>query len=115
MHLDRRRGERDRRLTGRIAAVFAVRNIAGSEVQLGQAEDIGPAGMTLRWPKDAALTPSASLTLTFELPGTRAAIAARGQVVSERRAGRYRRTGVRFIEVEPEAAELIAEYCAARP
>lgn len=93
--------------------MFAVKNSSGRSVQLGQAEDIGPSGMALRWPKDAAL-PSAPVTLTFQLPGTSEPIAASAQVVNDRYAGRYRRTGVRFTILEPAHAELIARYCASR-
>jgi hypothetical protein len=112
--VDRRRTERERRQARRVAAVFAVKETAGQHVQLGQAEDIAPCGMTLRWPKDAALLPEAPVALTFELPGTDGPIAARATVVNTRRSGRYRRTGVRFISLEPEAALRIAQYCAGR-
>jgi hypothetical protein len=110
--LDRRRADRERRLSRRVTAVFAVKNVVGQFVQLGQAEDIGVEGMALRWPKDAAfLSP---IILSFELPGTREPIAASAQVVSDRHAGRYRRTGVRFTSLDPQHAELIARYCARR-
>jgi c-di-GMP-binding flagellar brake protein YcgR len=112
MLLDRRRAERDRRLSRRVPAVFAVKNTVGSQVQLGQAEDIGVTGMALRWPKDADF-PS-PVTLSFQLPGTRERIDASAQVVNDRYAGRYRRTGVRFTALEPHHAELIARYCASR-
>lgn len=112
MSLDRRRAERDRRLSRRVPAVFAVKHTVGRDVQLGQAEDIGLCGMALRWPKDAAVR--SPVTLTFELPGTREPIAASAQVVNDRYAGRYRRTGVRFTALLPQHAELIARYCAKR-
>jgi c-di-GMP-binding flagellar brake protein YcgR len=112
MLLDRRRADRERRLSRRVPAVFAVKNTAGRSVQLGQAEDIGPTGMALRWPKDAAI-PS-PVTLTFQLPGTREPIAASAQVVNDRYDRRYRRTGVRFTTLDPRHAELIARYCASR-
>ena len=95
-------------------AVFAVKHAAGPSVQLGQAEDIGVSGMALRWPKDAALTAPTAVTLTFQLPGSRESIAAAAQVVNDRTAGRYRRTGVRFLDLDPQHAELIARYCARR-
>jgi c-di-GMP-binding flagellar brake protein YcgR len=112
MMLDRRRAERDRRLARRVPAVFAVKNMAGAHVQLGQAEDIGVTGMALRWPKDADF-PS-PVTLVFQLPGTPEPIAASAQVVNDRYAGRYRRTGVRFTALDPRCADLIARYCASR-
>ena len=109
---DRRRADRDRRLDRRVPAVFAVMNTAGGQVALGQAEDIAVSGMALRWPKDADF-PS-PVTLTFQLPGTREAIAASAYVVNDRYAGRYRRTGVRFTTLAPQHADLIARYCASR-
>ena len=112
MLLDRRRADRGRRLSRRVPAVFAVKNTIGAAVQLGQAEDIGLAGMALRWPKDA-LFPS-PVTLIFQLPGSREPIAASAHIVNERSAGRYRRTGVLFTALEPRHAELIAKYCASR-
>jgi hypothetical protein len=114
--LDRRRADRERRQARRVAAVFAVavRRPAESHVQLGQAEDIAPCGMTLRWPGDVAPAPESAVALSFELPGTRAAIAAEATVVNARRAGRYRRTGVRFVGLSPDVAQFIARYCAGR-
>jgi hypothetical protein len=113
MPLDRRRADQDRRQSRRVPAVFAVRNGSGGTAQLGQAEDIGLCGMALRWPKDAAPS-STPVTLTFQLPGTREPIAASAQVVNDRFSGRYRRTGVRFTNIAPEHAALIAHYCASR-
>jgi c-di-GMP-binding flagellar brake protein YcgR len=112
MLLDRRRAERDRRSARRVQAVFAVKYAVGGRVELGQAEDIGVTGMALRWNKDADF-PS-PVTLTFQLPGTREAIAACAQVMNDRYAGRYRRTGVRFTVLDPQDADRIARYCANR-
>jgi hypothetical protein len=111
---DRRQTEHERRQARRVAAVFAVKEIAGRRVQLGQAEDIAPCGMTLRWHKDAALLPDSAVALSFELPGSDAPIVAQATVVSTRRAGRYRRTGVRFVALESDVAQRIAQYCARR-
>jgi hypothetical protein len=83
-------------------------------VVLGQAEDIGPAGMMLRWPQDAVVRASSPLALSFVLPGGGQPIQASAQVVSERHSGRFRRTSVRFTALEPEHAALIADYCATR-
>jgi c-di-GMP-binding flagellar brake protein YcgR len=113
MSLDRRRAERERRQSRRVAAVFAVRNGAGRSAMLGQVEDIGPAGMMLRWPRDAVLRPGA-VALSFVLPGSEQPIEARAMVVSERRNGRFHRTGVRFTALEPHHAAMIARYCASR-
>jgi len=114
MLLDRRRADRDRRQTRRVPAVFAVKSTVGRAVRLGQAEDIGPSGMTLRWPRDATWAAESPVALTFELPGTRTAIAARATVVNTRHGGRFRRTGVRFEGLAPADAQRIARYCEAR-
>jgi hypothetical protein len=108
---DRRLLDTERRQSRRVAAVFAVRNDANQRGQLGQAEDIGPTGMTLRWPKDAAFLPLAPVALTFELPGSGQPIAARALVVNQRGTGRFSRTGVRFTSLAPEHAALIRTYC----
>jgi hypothetical protein len=115
MHPDRRRSDSDRRQNRRVPAIFAVKNAAqiGAGVSLGQAEDIGPGGMSLRWPKETAFTPSAPVTLTFMLPGCERPIAASALIVSEKRLGRFSRTGVSFTGLGPEQSALINAYCAA--
>jgi len=118
MNIDRRRAQRDRRDNPRVSAVFGVIGTpAGTptptpRVLLGQAEDIAPEGMTLRWPRDSTPAPEASVALTFALPGLTEPIAAQATVVSCRPAGRYRRTGVRFISLSAEHAAIIESYCA---
>lgn len=114
MQLERRHAERDRRNDGRILAVFAVRNCIGSRVQLGQAEDIAPSGITLRRPRDVPVSPQTPLTLLFDLPGAGTRISVGGLVVTDRRSGPFRRTGVRFTDISPESAALLAEFCARR-
>jgi hypothetical protein len=114
MQLERRRADRERRLSRRTRAVFAVRHTIGGRVQLGQAEDIGPTGMTVRRPKDAPVLPLTPLELSFELPGRDEAIVASALVVSDCRSGPFRRTGVRFTLIAPEHVALIVRYCAAR-
>ena len=111
MQLDRRRADRERRQADRVPAVFAVRGQAGPRVELGQAQDIGPSGMSLRWPRDAAIGPDSIVALVFELPGTGRSIAAAGVVVSERRLGRFARASVRFVDLAPEDAALVTRYC----
>ena len=112
MLLERRYAERDRRHDGRVPAVFAVRNLIGSHLQLGQAEDIAPSGITLRRPRDVPVSPQTPLTLLFDLPGVGARISVGGLVVTDRRSGPFRRTGVQFTEISPESAALLAEFCA---
>jgi len=114
MQLDRRRADGDRRTVRRVPVVFAVKEDGGARVRLGQAEDITATGIALRWPKDVDLPREGTVALTFELPGTHYAIAARGLVVSERRSGRYRRTGVRFTALTAEAVAVIERYCSSR-
>lgn len=114
MQLERRCAERDRRHDGRVSAVFAVCNRIGTRVQLGQAEDIAPSGITLRRPRDMPVVPQTPLTLLFDLPGAGARISVGGLVITDRRFGPFRRTGVRFTEISPESAALLAEFCARR-
>ena len=106
-------------------AVFAVKKaLAGGEgpsvgltepksrrVQLCQAEDIAPAGMTIKRPRGSAVQPRTEVALSFSLPGSHEEISARGLVVSDANVGSFRRTGVRFITLRPEHAQLIAGYC----
>lgn len=112
MLLERRHAERDRRHDGRVPAVFAVRNLIGSRLQLGQAEDIAPSGITLRRPRDVPVLPQTPLTLLFDLPGAGVRISVGGLVITDRRAGPFRRTGVQFTEVSSESAAQLAEFCA---
>ncbi len=114
MLLERRRADRDRRQDSRVLAVFAVRNVIGSRLQLGQAEDIAPTGITVRRPRDMPVLPETSLSLSFDLPGAREPISVKGLVVSDQRHGLFRRTGIRFTEVPPESAERLAEFCMQR-
>ncbi len=80
-------------------------------VQLCQAEDIAPAGMTIKRPRGSAVQPRTELALSFSLPGSHEEISARGLVVTDANVGSFRRTGVRFIALRPEHAQLIAGYC----
>src|SRR5262245_11451380 len=96
MFNDRRRLSTERRRSFRVSAVFAVKSIVGNRVMLGQAEDIGVAGMTFRRHKDSSLSLAASVTLMFELPGIAGEIAVRCAVVNDVPVGSFRRTGVRF-------------------
>lgn len=109
MHVERRRSERDRREDWRVPVVCAVRNMVAGRLYLGQAEDIGPGGITLRRPRDLPVVPQTPITLTFDLPGTRATIDLDGFVVSDRRTGSFRRTGIRFVGPSPEQIALLGE------
>jgi hypothetical protein len=115
MSADRRKLAADRRRAPRSPAVFAVKNAAaGGRIQLCQAEDIGPAGMTIKRPQGAQVAPRTAVSLCFALPGSREEIAAEAVVVSDTVAGGFHRTGVRFIALCPEHAQLIAGYCRRR-
>jgi hypothetical protein len=111
MSADRRRASRERRGTERVPAVFAVKKAIGRNVQLCQAEDLTPAGMTMKRPRGTLIIPRTEVDLTFALPGSREEISARGVVVHDVVVGSFRRTGVRFIAVRPDHAQLIAGYC----
>jgi hypothetical protein len=111
MSSDRRRASKDRRQTQRIPAVFAVKKAMGRSVQLCQAEDINPSGITIKRPRGSHALPRTEVELAFALPGSHEEISARGLVVSDCVDGSFRRTGVRFIAVRPEHAQLIAGYC----
>ena len=108
----------ERRRCDRIPAVFAVKRAlpdadapSQRHVQLCQAEDIAPAGMTIKRPRGSAVQPRTELALSFSLPGSHEEILARGLVVTDASVGSFRRTGVRFIALRPEHAQLIAGYC----
>jgi hypothetical protein len=111
MNADRRRTNGERRQAARVPAVFAVRKSVGPHIQLCQAEDIAPAGMTIKRPRGSSVPPRTEVALAFSLPGSREEISARGLVVSDALAGSFRRTGVRFLGLRPEHARLIAGYC----
>jgi hypothetical protein len=114
MSQDRRRAPEERRETERVAAVFAVKKAIGPRVQLCQAEDLTPSGMTMKRPRGTFIIPRTEVDLTFALPGSQEEISARGVVLHDVVVGSYRRTGVRFIAVRPEHAQLIAGYCRRR-
>jgi len=114
MQLERRRTERDRRGSWRVSAVCAVRNLVGDDFHLSQSEDIGPGGITLRRPRDLPMQPETPVSLTFDLPGTRNTIAVDGLVVSDRRHGGFRRTGIRFVQPSTEQMAMLREFCSRR-
>ncbi len=111
MFIDRRHLTTQRRHSFRVSAVFAVKSVVGTRVMLGQAEDVGLAGMTFRRPKGSSLALQSPVMLMFELPGVFGELAARGVVVSDVRSGNFRRTGVRFTALCPEDERLLAEFC----
>jgi len=76
--------------------------------------DLPPAGMTIKRPRGSAVQPRTELALSFSLPGSHEEISARGLVVTDASVGSFRRTGVRFIALRPEHAQLIAGYCRRR-
>jgi len=114
MHVERRRAQRDRRQDWRVAAVCAVRNTVGDRVHLGQSEDIGPGGITLRRPRDLPILPETPVSLTFDLPGTQTTVDIDGLVVSDRRHGGFRRTGIRFVGSSGGQLAALLEFCQRR-
>ncbi len=108
---DRRRSNRDRRLALRVPAVFAVKTSWRGRVELGQAEDVGPGGMTLRRLPDQAIGIGGGVVLTFALPGAGNLLRATGIVVSDGLAGTFRRTGVRFVSLSSEVERRIVAHC----
>ena len=91
--------------------MFAVKESFGRQIQLCQAEDIAPSGMTIKRPRGSGALPRAEVSVSFSLPGSREEIAARGLVVSDGMSGGFRRTGLRFIALRPDHVQLIAGYC----
>jgi len=107
MQVERRRSEHDRREHWRVPVVCAVRNTVAGRLYLGQAEDIGPGGITLRRPCDVPVRPQTPITMTFDIPGTGATLDLDGLVVSDLRSGSFRRTGIRFVSPSPAQVALL--------
>ena len=80
-------------------------------MQLCQAEDICPGGMTIKRPRDPSYTPRTTVALAFALPGMAELIAAQGLITSDAATGSFRRTGVSFVALRPEDRRLIAGFC----
>jgi c-di-GMP-binding flagellar brake protein YcgR len=111
---DRRQGIPDRRVALRVPAVFAVKSFLRGRVQLGQAEDLGVGGMTLRRLPDVPAAPGAPISLTFALPVSGrddSLLRLQGVVVSDRLDGTFRRTGVRFAGVGSDTQEVLSRFC----
>jgi hypothetical protein len=115
MPVDRRRGIRDRRVALRVPAVFAVKSQLRGGVQLNQAEDLGPGGISLRRLPDVPAPLGSPIALTFALPGGGPLLRASGLVVSDALTGTFRRTGVRFGRLPADVQQKIARFCAAQP
>jgi hypothetical protein len=111
MNVERRRAERDRRQDGRVPVVCAVRNTVEGQLYLSQSEDIGPGGITLRRPCDLPVLPATPISLSFDLPGTHSKIDVDGLVVSDRRCGGFRRTGIQFVHPSSDQVALLSKLC----
>jgi hypothetical protein len=111
MSIDRRKSARERRQGRRIAATFAVQQLAGDKLELCQAEDISPGGMAIKRRRDLSQSPRTAVALKFELPGTREEITTEAVVTHDSTAGSFRRTGVGFIALRPEHQQAIAAFC----
>jgi c-di-GMP-binding flagellar brake protein YcgR len=101
----------DRRNANRASATFGVSEADGTRVHLCQAEDIAIGGITIKHADGQSHELRTEVALRFALPGSTEQIEARGEIVSDAKAGKFRRTGVRFIAVRPEHQQLIAAYC----
>ena len=113
MNADRRRTERERRTAARVSAVFAAKSVARGRLQLGQAEDVSAGGITLRRPPDLPLPPGTGVVLTFALPGFASLLRVSALVVSDRSAGSFRRTGLRFVALAADQQQQISDFCLA--
>jgi len=111
---DARAAGGDRRRARRTAATFGVFEADGTAVHLCQAEDIALGGITIKHAPGLTHELRTEVALRFALPGSTEEIEARGEIVSDEKAGRFGRTGVRFIAVRPEHQQLIAAYCRRR-
>jgi hypothetical protein len=111
MYADRRRAEQERRGEARVPAVFAVKSVLRGRLQMGQAEDVAPGGLSLRRPKDLPLTPGTMLTMTFALPGQGTLLRVNAQVVCDRLVGTFRRTGFRFVALAADQQQEIRDFC----
>jgi c-di-GMP-binding flagellar brake protein YcgR len=101
----------DRRNANRASATFGVSEEDGTRIHLCQAEDIAIGGITIKHADGLSHDLRTEVALRFALPGSTEQIEARGEIVSDAKAGKFRRTGVRFIAVRPEHQRLIAAYC----
>ena len=95
-------------------SIFAVKSAVGPDMHLGQCEDLAPNGMSLRRPGGLPLAMGMPVRLWFELPGYGEEISAQAVVVSDQRAGKFRRTGLRFSNVAPDAVRKIETFCSLR-
>lgn len=114
MTIERRRISQDRRQNDRVVSIFAVKSAVGPDVHLSQCEDLTPLGMTLRRPGGFPLAAGMPVLLSFELPGYGEELTVPAVVVSDQRAGKFRRTGLRFAELAPDAARKIDQFCRLR-
>lgn len=112
MLIDRRRAERERRRAPRVRATFAVKSLVGGAVALAQCEDLGPTGMTLRRVGGSPLPAGTPVKLAFALPDERTLLTVQASVVSDRGAGYFRRTGLRFERLSAEALRRVRAFCA---
>src|SRR5580693_6798983 len=77
----------DRRNAGRTSATFGVSEADGSRIHLCQAEDIAIGGITIKHAAGLAHEPRTEVALRFALPGSTEQIEARGEIVSDTKAG----------------------------
>ena len=114
MSNERRRIAQDRRQNDRVVSIFAVKSAVGPDVHLSQCEDLTPVGMSLRRPGGFPLATGMPVMLCFELPGHGEEMLVPSVVVSDQRAGKFRRTGLRFSELSSDHARKIEHFCRLR-
>jgi c-di-GMP-binding flagellar brake protein YcgR len=110
MMVDRRRAERERRGIERVRATFAVKMVADGGVVLAQCEDVGTTGITLRRAGGQPVPVGTPIKICFSLPDDRTVLTAYGEVVTDRSAGYFRRTGLRFSRISPEASRRLSAF-----
>ncbi|MCS6915514.1 MAG: PilZ domain-containing protein [Myxococcales bacterium] len=113
--LDRRCGVRDRRAVGRYPFVAAVRHEPpGGRPHLGQAANLGLAGMQVRrrvHTAEPVLGPSSRLDVVFSLPDGEGLLRLAAEVVFDEPQGPvHHLTGLRFAQVPEEAARRLRRF-----
>jgi len=114
MMVDRRRAERERRGIERVRTTFAVKMVADGRIVLAQCEDVGTTGITLRRAGGQPVPVGTPIKICFALPDDRAVLTAHGEVITDRSAGYFRRTGLRFSRISPEASRRLAAFFESR-
>jgi len=95
----------------RVRATFAVKMVAEATIVLAQCEDVGLTGITLRRAGGQPIPIGLPIKICFSLPEDRTVLTAYAEVVTDRSAGYFRRTGLRFSRISPEASRRLGAFC----